>query len=80
MQPNPPILVYQHQCAINDKNGNPRKLWIAWNSMGTILKVQDEKYKGKPKWKGIQITTVEITVAEYQETLKYAKNWNLLVT
>jgi hypothetical protein len=70
------------QCflAPNDKNGNPRRLWLAYNKRGAIIKLRLEGHAGPPKWSGttynIQIV-VDISASTYKRLIKLAEHYNI---
>lgn len=69
------IMCYQHLKTKNDRNGNPRRLWVAYNYRGNVCEVIDEGYSGRPyhlKDK-LEILEVEIPVYEYDEIIGRAK-------
>ncbi len=63
---------YQHMKAPNDINGNPRRLFMVYDS-GTQFAI-DEGYKGKPKFLNYggdfqELIPVNISAKEYRSIL-----------
>lgn len=69
------IMCYQHLKSKNDRNGNPRRLWVVYNHRGYIMEVIDEGYSGRPyhlKDK-VEIAEIEVPVSEYDYRISRAK-------
>ena len=64
---------YQHICAQNDANGNPRRLYLLYDGVGGVV-VVDEGYSGLtgavPDYRErIALMTINVSAEEYQEIL-----------
>lgn len=65
MTPKP--LCWQRWKALNDSNGNPRRLYVQFDKGGNIMRVYDEGYAGKPKdLVGPELACVNIMPSEYR--------------
>lgn len=70
------ITAVVHQCTTNDRNGNPRRVYVALNECGHILGTEDEGYGGTPQWlrdlhdRGVWELRVEVTPAQYRRMVK----------
>lgn len=59
-----------HLRTVNDRNGNPRRLFIVCEN-GVPERVIDEGYKGLPsELHGYPIVTIQIPPSEYKRWLK----------
>lgn len=61
-------VMYQWWRAPNDRNGNPRRLFVLINNRGIIVGYIDEGYIGHRRWLHslVQLPTVYITATEYR--------------
>lgn len=71
---------YQHLCAPNSTNGNPRRLYVVYNQDGSLFNVYDEGYLGIhaiPADVRDQLEdpmlTINITASEYKRVKRLAK-------
>jgi hypothetical protein len=64
--------MYQHLTAQNDRNGNPRRLYLVMDADGNIMDAIDEGYAGCPRWLRdlIQLPSIEIQPKTYREMLR----------
>ena len=68
--------IVQHLVCNNDRNGNPRRVWMQYSDAGRPMAF-DEGYAGRPYQTRqeahidpiIELPTLEITVAQYKEIL-----------
>lgn len=61
----------QHIRTLNDVNGNPRRLWMAYSSSGEVLQVVDEGYSDDPWPKcQAQLPTIYVQPSEYKRLMK----------
>jgi len=69
-------VMFQHLKAKNNKNGNPRRVFIFMNKWGCILFVCDEGYSGTPKQcRGlIELPSLKVPVSLYKEILRIYPN------
>lgn len=78
-----PLLI-QQQRATHDQNGNPRRVWVVFNPMtGQRILSVNEGYMGRQclmseigtdeYYKAIELSSVDITVAEYNLRLRPRK-------
>jgi hypothetical protein len=61
-------MLYQHLSAPNDKNGNPRRVWVVYNEVGNISAVHDESYGNLPAYlrsEGQQLAGFDISTSQY---------------
>jgi len=67
--------MYQHLITKNDPNGNPRRLYVFYDSLGNVAKIIVEGYCGKPKEceEQIELMSVEISPSFYRRLLKIFK-------
>ncbi len=55
----------------NDANGNPRRVWIGFDTDGDVCAVKDEGYDGAPSWsRTVPTLSIETTTAEYRRTIE----------
>jgi len=68
------IMAWQHLNARNDRNGNPRRVFVVYAQDGSILDAIDEGYTGTPRWLRDfpQLPGFVITYSEYRELLTHA--------
>ena len=64
----PVLIVYAG--TVNDRNGNPRRLFLAYDSDARLLGVEDEGHDGtarvRMRWPGVPITAkLNVTPKEY---------------
>lgn len=73
-------ILTQHLSASHDINGNPRRLWLAYDSGGNVVAVIDEGYSNLPPElsKLPSLPRVDIGVREYSRWLKYGAAANIL--
>jgi hypothetical protein len=70
------MTTFWHYCATNDKNGNPRRVYVLANEDGTQLAAWDEGYLGSDAVPGIwrryayEAARVSITVKDYNRILR----------
>ncbi len=72
----------QNLRAPNDTNGNPRRLWVIYNTeTGEIVSVRDEGYRGRPDRTAmaelVELPSVEIAASEYRAWVRLAKERNI---
>ena len=60
---------YQHMKAPQDRNGNPRRLWMVYE--GREFYAIDEEYKGRPAFLRdyLELIPVNISVSDYRHLL-----------
>jgi hypothetical protein len=72
---NETIVAVLHECATNDTNGNPRRVWVGITKSGHVGRIEDEGYGGRPEWVrqlAIDCTWdvhIEVTPAQYRHRL-----------
>lgn len=72
-------MMYQNLRTVNDRNGNPRRLWIMYGSLnGEMVKVRDEGYAGHPRWAGVEIMAINVPPSEYNRIKRWAKEAGIL--
>ena len=79
--------VIQHLRAVNDINGNPRRVWVVYDLNNTsngsqwadICQVHDEGYGGKPRsLEGLtNLPTLVITVSGYKDLMRDNGKWQV---
>ncbi len=64
--------MYQHLRCANDTNGNPRRVFVFYDAAGSIVAVEDEGYRGKPKACAglVELPSLETYPAERRDLLK----------
>lgn len=64
--------MYQHLRASNDKNGNPRRIFVLLDEKGNVVTAIDEGYGGRPdECRGlIQLPSYNISATDYKEILR----------
>ena len=71
-------MIAVHLNAGNDKNGNPRRLYVIFDADANAVAVVDEGYQGKGAlkvagWEGVPVTsTIMTTPAHYRELRRMA--------
>lgn len=61
-----------HLRANNDRNGNPRRIFVGFNGHGHVLITTDEGYAGRPQWlrdlndRGVWETSIDVPVSEWR--------------
>lgn len=71
-----------HFCARNDVNGNPQRVYVAYNSRSQVVAITDEGYDGKPKWlsemnaRQVWEVRVDVSVTEYRKWIKRAQEFS----
>ena len=71
-------MIYLHLAAVNDRNGNPRRLFAVLGDDGRVDAIIEEGYFGNAKVKKHFPTAKEgprinITVSEYNEWVSWAE-------
>lgn len=77
------MLLYQHLRAPNDRNGNPRRLYVFYKTdedgdtqgYASLVRVHDEGYAGRPLHLlegAIELPSVGISASEYRDWLGWA--------
>lgn len=68
----PKIAFYQQLRAPNDRNGNPRRLFVAYSYSVQPVRVYDEGYTGVPEdLREVRAAlTVDVSVTEYRRFLR----------
>ncbi len=71
--------MFQHLKTTNDRNGNPRRLYVVYSDKGECTAIIDESYAGKPKelYHATELLEHDITPAEYKHTIEWAKYYRL---
>lgn len=70
--------MYQHLRADNDRNGNPRRLFLILTHDGGVADIIDEGYMGKgamnayPWHDMTELPSIDITTAEYRSMVRNA--------
>ena len=66
-----------HACTTNDTNGNPRRIFVGLNCNGSIVKIEDEGYAGRPAWVrqcaadfGLYTFPLDVTPKQYRNLRK----------
>jgi hypothetical protein len=73
--------IFQHLRAPNDRNGNPRRLWVLYDkNTGGVIQVIEEGYGGRPKDcdarhidGAVEVSPICIDVTEYNTWRREAK-------
>jgi hypothetical protein len=71
-----PIAAIVHARAKNDRNGNPRRVFVALDESGHVLAADDEGYAGSPGWvrechgRGLWELPLDVTPGQYRELRK----------
>jgi len=67
-----PATMYQHLRCKNDKNGNPRRVFVFYDASGAIVNAIDEGYSGRPeRCRGlVELPSFNIMPAERRELLR----------
>ena len=67
----------QHLKAPNNRQGNPRRLFILYDTFGEVSKVYDEGYTGKPLVSySAELPEINIPASEYVYLRRWAKEAN----
>lgn len=77
------MICYQHLRYHNDVNGNPRRLWVVYDLVGTYAKVKEvyvEGYSNLPEHlrNKCELPSVYLGPGEYRRILKFAKSNKIL--
>jgi hypothetical protein len=68
--------IFQHLCAPNDRNGNPRRLWVLYSKgTGDVFEVINEGYGGRPTVCDARRVKTATEVAQIQISTKEYNNW-----
>ena len=69
----------QHLHAPHDLNGNPRRLYVVFDTNGSPIAAYDENYAGKnaipPKYRNLpEISSLNITTKDYKDMLNWCED------
>jgi hypothetical protein len=69
-----PAIVQRWQ-AVNDRYGNPRRVFVVWSADGKLLDAVDEGYSGRPEWMRelVDLGDVYVSPSDYKDILKQGK-------
>ena len=62
----------------NDRNGNPRRVWILYGEDGNPAMVRDEGYAGRPDWGAVELSNINVSPREYRGWIKFGAERGIL--